>query len=105
MNTPVVNAITSGPAFRVTILGEQHEAYEGVYAKLDAEHGVVHVLSADAQTHYLSIPVSVALIEWHDPAALQPQPRIAPFSPAAYQRMGEHAKRIAEGMSRTFGQD
>lgn len=105
MNTPVVNATTSGPAFRVTILGEQHEAYEGVYAKIDADHGVVHVLSADALTHYLSIPINLALIEWHDPAALQPQPRVAPFSADAFQRMGEHVQRMAEGMSRSFGQD
>ena len=105
MNTPVVNATISGPAFRVTILGEQHEAYEGVYAKLDAEHGVVHVLSADAQTHYLSIPISLALIEWHDTAVLHPQLRIAPFGADAFQRMGEHAQGMAEGMSRTFGQD
>jgi hypothetical protein len=105
MNTPVINATTSGPAFRVTILGKQHEAYAGVYAKLDAEHGVVHVLSRDAQTHYLSIPINLALIEWQDPAPLEPQPRIDPFSAAAFDRMGEHAQRMAEGMSRAFGTD
>ncbi len=67
MNTPVINATTSGLAFRVSILGGQHEAYEGVYAKLE------------------------------------PQPRIAPFGAAAFDRMSEHAQRMAEGMSRAFG--
>jgi hypothetical protein len=103
MNTPVINATTSGLAFRVSILGGQHEAYEGVYAKLDPEHGVVHVLSRDAQIHYLSIPINLALIEWQDPAPLEPQPRIAPFGAAAFDRMSEHAQRMAEGMSRAFG--
>ena len=46
------NPTTAGPVFRVSILGEQQtEAYEQVYAQLDSAHGVVHVFSADAQTH------------------------------------------------------
>jgi hypothetical protein len=105
MNTPVINATTSGPAFRVSILGEQHEAYERVYAKLDPEHGVVHVLSRDAQIHYLSIPINLALIEWQDPAPLEPQLRVAPIGTAAFERIGEHAQRMAERMSRAFGPD
>lgn len=94
---------TAGLAFRVTLLGHEAEAYEGVYALLDAQYPVVHVFSADAQTHYLTIPLASALIEWQDPTALQPLPRLPAFGPGAFDRLGEHVQRMAEGMGRAFG--
>ncbi len=102
---PHVKATTAGPAFRVTILGpEQSEAYEQVYARLDSAHQVVHVFSADGQTHYLSIPIGSALIEWKDAAALQPRPRIPPYGPGAFESLGEQMQRMMEGMGRAFGE-
>lgn len=105
MNAPAVNPTQSGAAFRVSIIGpEQAEAYMNVHAALDAEHGVVHVYSSDAQTHYLTIPISSALIEWRDPSALQPQVRIPPFGPDAFEHLGEQMQRMAQGIGRGFGQ-
>ena len=105
MNPPA-SPTTSGPAFRVSILGpEQSEAYERVHVVLDERYGVVHVFGADGQTHFLTIPLSRALIEWHDPAALQPQPRIPPYGAGAFERLGVQVQRMAEGVSRAFGQD
>ena len=87
---------TSGPAYRVTLMGpQQAEAYEKVFAVLDAEHGVVHVLDAETTTHYLTIPIASVLIEWEDPAVLQPQPRMPPFGAAAFERLGEQVQRMA----------
>lgn len=104
MNSPVVKPTTSGAAFRVTIIGpQQAEAYENVYAILDSEFGVVHVLSADRTIHYLTIPITSALVEWEDPAALGAQPRMPPFGPGAFQRLGEQVQRMAEGMGNAFG--
>ena len=100
MSTPT----TAGPAFRVSILGEQQtESYERVYAQLDPAHGVVHVFSADGQTHYLTIPTARALVEWNDPAPLVAQMRIPPFGPGTFERMGEQVQRMVDGMGRTFG--
>ena len=104
MNHTIASPTVSGTAFRVTILGPQPaEAYERVHAQLDAAHGVVHVFSADAQTHYLTIPIGSALIEWQDPSALGALPRVPPFGPGAFERMGEQVQRMVEGMGRTFG--
>lgn len=95
---------TVGLAFRVSILGEQQtESYERVHVRMDPTLGVVHVFSADEQTHYLTIPATRALIEWSDPAALNPQLRLAPFGPGTFERMGEQVQRMVEGMGRTFG--
>ena len=100
MTTPV-KPTTSGPAFRVTILGpQQAESYEGVHVELDARHGVVHVLSADGATHYLSIPAGMALVEWRDPAVLEPMPRMAPFGSRGLERLGEQVRQFSEGIGR-----
>lgn len=100
MSTP----ITAGPAFRVTLLGEpQSEAYQGVFVQLDATHRVAHVFSADETIHYLTVPLDRALIEWTDPAPLEPQPRLPPYGPGAFERMGEQVQRMVEGMGRTMG--
>ena len=96
-----MQATTSGPAYRVTVVGPQHtEAYEGVQALVDADRGVVHVFGADGATHYLTIPLTSALIEWHDPTPLQPQPRFPPYGTGAFERLGEHVQRMAEGIGR-----
>ena len=101
-NDTAPSPTTAGPAFRVTLMGAQHaEAYEGVYADLDAQHGVVHVFSSDRQVHYLTIPLGSALIEWQDPAMLQPQPRLPAFGPGAFHRIGEQMQQMFEG----FGED
>jgi hypothetical protein len=93
-----VNPITSGPAFRVTIVGaQQSESYPNVRAVLDSEYGVVHVFSVDGARHYLSVPLGMALVEWADPAPLKPEPRIPPYGPGAYTRLAEQAQRFAEG--------
>jgi hypothetical protein len=95
---------TSGPAFRVTMIGQQNaEAYEGVYAIIDEKSRFVHVLSADGQTHYLSIPVTSALIEWKDPQPLEPGLRVPTFQTDAFQKLGEQVQRMTEGMGRVFG--
>jgi len=89
---------TSGPAFRVTILGPQHaEAYEHVYAAIDEARGVVHVFSHDASTHYLSIPAGAALIEWRDPTELNPRVRMPPFGPGAFDGFGEQIQNMMKG--------
>jgi hypothetical protein len=96
---------TAGPAFRVSVLGEQQsEAYEMVYVQLDAANCVVHVFSADAQIHYLTIPIQRVLVEWLDPSALEPQVRMPPFGAGAFERMGEQVQRMADGMGRALGQ-
>ena len=105
MTGPAVQPTTSGPAFRVTVVAPQHAvAYEQVYAQLDAAHGVVHVLSADGRTHYLSVPIGCAVIEWQDAAALQPQPGIPAYAPGAFGRMGEQMQRMMDEMGGAFGQ-
>ena len=96
---------TAGPAFRVTIVSAQHtEAYQGVQASIDGDRGVVHLFSADGQTHYLTIPVALALVEWVDPAPLHPQPRIPPYGSGAFERLGEQVQRMAEGFGKGFGE-
>lgn len=103
MSSVPASPTTAGQAFRVTIMGQEAEAYERVYVQLDAQFPVVHVFSTDAQTHYLTIPLASALIEWEDPAPLQPFPRLPAYGPGAFERFGEHAQRIAEGVGRAFG--
>ena len=96
--------IHSGPAFRVSILGgEQVEAYPHVHAEIDADRRVVHVFSADRQTHYLTIPLERTLIEWTDPTVLQPHLRFPPIGPAGFEQLGEQMQRFVEGMGRGFG--
>jgi hypothetical protein len=63
----------------------------------------VHVLSADGQTHYLSIPQNKALIEWKDPLPLNPGLRVPSFQADAFQKLGEQVQRMTEGMGRVFG--
>jgi hypothetical protein len=93
----------AGVAFRVTIIGpQQAEAYENVHAVLDDKRGVVHVFSADTHTHFLTIPLGSALIEWKDPTELNPRPRIPPFGPGAYGHFGEHIQRMAKEFSGGF---
>ena len=91
-----------GMAYRVAILSHEAEAYEGVYVQLDSDHQAVHVFSPDGQKHYLSIPATMALVEWQDPAPLVPQPRLPPFGAAAFERMAEQVERLAGGMSSVF---
>jgi hypothetical protein len=99
MDTIPVSPTTAGPAFRVSLIGPQiSEAYEAVYAVLDARYPVVHVLSPDTRTHYLTIPLGSALIEWLDPRTLEPRPRIPPLGPGAFQRMQEGMQRMMEGV-------
>ena len=95
---------TSGPAYRVTIVSAQHtEAYQDVHATIDGDRGVVHVFGPDGSTHYLTIPVGSALIEWLDPAPLHPQPRIPPYGAGAFEKLGEQVQRMAEGIGKGFG--
>jgi hypothetical protein len=104
--TPLaVTPTTAGVAFRVTIIGpEQAEAYENVHAVLDDGRGVVHVFSADASTHYLTIPMGSALIEWRDPSALNPRPRLPPYGAGAYESFGEHIQKMAREIGGSFGE-
>ncbi|HEX8432941.1 MAG TPA: hypothetical protein VF625_16765 [Longimicrobium sp.] len=94
----------SGPAFRVTILGQQYaEGYENVFAKIDPAHSAVHVFSADGETHYLTIPLNCALIEWQDPASLNPGPRISPMGAGAFARIDAQLTEMTKGMRNAFG--
>ena len=98
MSSPEPVPTTSGPAFRVTILGpQQAEAYEHVYATIDEARGVVHLFSHDGKTHYLSIPASAALVEWKDPTELRPRLRVAPFGPGAFDGFGEQIQNMMKG--------
>lgn len=95
---------TAGLAFRVTIIGpQQAEAYENVHVILDDARGVVHLFGPDARTHFLTIPISSALIEWKDPTELNPRPRIPPFGPGAYGHFGEHLQQMAKDLGGGFG--
>ena len=90
---------TTGVAFRVTIFGaQQAEAYQNVHVLLDDRRGVVHLFAADGRTHYLTIPLGSALIEWKDPSELDPRPRVPPFGLGAYQGFAEHVQRMAKDM-------
>lgn len=98
------NPTTASVAFRFTLLGEpQSESYQGVFVQLDATYRVAHVFSADQKTHFLTVPIDRALIEWSDPASLEPQPRLPPYGPGAFDRMGEQVQRMVEGMGRIVG--
>lgn len=89
----------SGLAFRVSILGPQQvEAYSDVHVVIDPDHAAVHVFAADGATHYLTIPSGAALIEWKDPAALNPQMRLPAFGPGTFEQVGEQVQRMMEGM-------
>jgi len=104
MDTPAIEPTTSGPAYRVTLLApQQAEAYQGVYVRLDAQRGVVHLYSADGQTHYLTLPAGATLIEWLDPAVLEPRPRVPAFGARAWEQFGEQIQRMSEGVGRAFG--
>jgi hypothetical protein len=95
---------TSGRAYRVSLLGqEQVEAYPSVHVELDAEHSVVHLFSGDGATHYLTLPLARALIEWEDPAPLQPQLRLPPFGAGAFDQMGEQMQRMVQGIQHGMG--
>lgn len=95
---------TAGPAYRVSILGpEQVEAYMNVHVVIDREHPVLHVFAADATTHYLTIPLSSALVEWKDPSALNPQLRMPGFGAGAFEQLGEQVQRMMEGMRHGLG--
>lgn len=99
MDIDPVKPTTSGPAFRVTIIGQQMaESYENVYVVLDPKGGMVHLLSADGQIHYLTIPQGSTLIEWADPSVLAPHPRVPPFGPGSFKRIQEGIGRMAEGL-------
>jgi|GEM_PF-5444802 hypothetical protein len=99
MSAPTV----SGPAFRVTILGQQYaEGFENVFAKIDAAHSAVHVFSADGETHYLTIPITAALIEWHDPAPLNSVPRLPAMGAGAFERMDAQLQQMTESMRNRF---
>ncbi|HYW05986.1 MAG TPA: hypothetical protein VE913_03460 [Longimicrobium sp.] len=96
---------TFSPAFRVTIPGQQYaEGYENVFAKIDPAHSAVHVFSTDGATHYLTIPINSALIEWHDPAALNPGPRMPPMGAGAFERIDAQLQQMTEGMRNHFGE-
>lgn len=101
---PSLQLNTSGPAERVVVMGPQHAiAYQNVYAQMDAEHGVVHIFSADAQTHHLSVPLGCTMVEWQDAAALQPQPWIPTFGSGAFGAIGEQMERMLKDMGDAFG--
>ena len=96
--------LTEGVVFRVTLAhGDQLEAYPGAYVRLDAANGVVHIFSKDAQTHYLTIPLSRAIIEWRDPSALEPQPRTSPYGSTAFDAIERHMEKMTKAMSERFG--
>jgi hypothetical protein len=104
LNASATQPTRSGRAYRVSILGPaQVEAYSDLHVTLDSQHGVVHVFSADAQTHYLTIPIAHALIEWKDPAELQPQLRVPPFGAGAFEQVGEQMQRMIAGMRHGLG--
>ncbi len=99
------NVKTSGPAFRVIVLGPQQAmVYEGIHVQFDPAHPVVHVLSADQQTHYLSVPVASAIVEWQDASALEPKPFVPSFGDGAFDQVGEQMQRMMNDMGRAFGQ-
>jgi hypothetical protein len=106
MNIAAADPTRSGPAFRISILGpEQVESYMNVHVSLDVDLPVVHVFSADGSTHYLTIPLASALIEWKDPSVLHPQMRLPPFGTESFEQMGEQVRRMMEGMKHGLGQD
>jgi hypothetical protein len=95
---------TSGAAERVVVMGPQQAvAYAQVYARLDADHGVIHILSADAQIHYLTVPIGCTLVEWQDASPLRPQPWIPAFASGAFGAMGEQMERMLKEMGDAFG--
>ena len=105
MNPLEPTPTTSGPAFRVTILGpQQAEAYENVYAVIDEARRAVHLFSHDGTTHYLTIPAGAALVEWKDPTELRPRLRVPPFGPGAFDGFGEQVQNMMKGF-RGFGQE
>jgi hypothetical protein len=98
VNLPYPTPTTSGPAFRVTILGpQQAEAYEHVFAMIDEARRVVHLFNHDGKTHFLSIPASSALIEWKDPTELRPRLRVPPFGPGAFDGFGQQIQNMMKG--------
>ena len=104
MNEPSATPRLSGRAFRVTLLiSEPAEAYRDVRVQIDGQAGLVHVFSADGRTHYLSMPASSTLVEWEDPAALQPQIRVPPLGAGAFDQMGEQMQRMIQGMQHGMG--
>lgn len=95
---------TSGVAARVTLLAPDFsEAYERVYVHLDAAAGVVHVLSEDAGTHYLTLPVSQVLIEWRPRDELHPRPRVPAYGAGAFDQVGAQMQQMLEEMERGMG--
>lgn len=101
-----VNPSTAGAAFRVSILGqEQTESYRDVHVAIDPENHVVHVFSADARTHYLTVPIASTLIEWRDPSPLGPQLRLPPFGAGAFEQIGEQMQEMLKGMRHGLGEE
>jgi hypothetical protein len=99
-----LNLTTSGVAARVTLLApDLSEAYERVYVQLDSGAGLVHVLSEDAATHYLTIPIGQVLIEWRPRSELQPRPRVPAYGPGAFDQMGEQMQQMLDEMERSMG--
>jgi hypothetical protein len=103
MENPAGQPTTDGLAFRVTILGsDTPESFLNVRAQLDKDHDVVHVFSADGQTHYMSIPTSRTLIEWKDASVLEPQIRMPTFGPNSFEQAGQQISRMMEGFGKAF---
>jgi hypothetical protein len=94
---------TSGPAFRVIVLvGEQPIAYHDVQVKLDPGAGLFHVLDRSGNRHFLSVPISLAVVEWSDAASLEPVPYVPGFGPGAFEAVGRRLSEMSESMSRAF---
>jgi hypothetical protein len=92
--------ITSGRAFRISIIGpQQTEAYEDVFVSVDPTNGMAHVFDAERLHHFLSIPTVCALIEWRDPSALQPKIRVQPLAEGAFAKYGEQMQRMVKEMT------
>lgn len=101
---PAPHLTTSGPAERVVVMGPQQAvAYAQVYARLDAENSVIHIFSADAQIHYLTVPLGCTLVEWQDTSPLQPQPWMPAYASGAFGAMGEQMQRMMKEMGDAFG--
>lgn len=98
---PDLNLLTSGVAARVTLLApDLAEAYERVYVQIDAAAGLVHVLSEDAGTHYLTLPVGQVLIEWRPRSELDPRPRMPAYGAGAFEGMGGQMQQMLDEMQR-----
>lgn len=101
MTNEATSIRTSGTAFRVIVLAGQHAiAYRNVQVKLDPSAGLLHLLDEGGTRHYLSAPMTLCIVEWSDPAALEPEPFMPVFASGAYERMLQQIAQMTGNIGR-----